>query len=110
MGLFGDILGAVAAGMSSGGSSPDDLGCDWFCDNCGAYMNEQDGFTTEDGAWECEECGYENDVSEDNIVDDDDCDDGTNPSYDDDDEIPEGCEACGGDYPNCKDSCPLFDD
>lgn len=24
-------------------------------------------------------------------------------------EIPEGCAACGGDYPNCKDSCPLFD-
>lgn len=24
--------------------------------------------------------------------------------------IPEGCRACGGDYPNCKDSCKLFDD
>lgn len=29
---------------------------------------------------------------------------------DDDDDIPEGCAACGGDYPNCTDSCPLFDD
>lgn len=26
------------------------------------------------------------------------------------DDIPEGCRACGGDYPMCKDSCPLFDD
>ena len=26
-----------------------------------------------------------------------------------DDYIPEGCAACGGDYPNCTDSCPLFD-
>ena len=26
------------------------------------------------------------------------------------DDIPEGCAACGGDYPNCVDSCPLFDD
>lgn len=24
--------------------------------------------------------------------------------------IPAGCRACGGPYPNCKDSCPLFDD
>jgi len=24
--------------------------------------------------------------------------------------IPEGCRACGGDYPNCVDSCPLYDD
>ena len=32
---------------------------------------------------------------------------------DDDDfvyDIPEGCKACGGDYPNCADSCPIFDD
>lgn len=27
-----------------------------------------------------------------------------------DDGIPEGCSACGGDYPNCMDGCPLFDD
>ncbi len=26
------------------------------------------------------------------------------------DEIPIGCTVCGGDYPNCKTSCPLFDD
>lgn len=25
-------------------------------------------------------------------------------------EIPEGCRACGGDYPNCCSSCPMFDD
>lgn len=28
----------------------------------------------------------------------------------DDDDMPEGCAACGGDYPNCTESCPLFDD
>lgn len=28
----------------------------------------------------------------------------------DPDYIPEGCRACGGDYPNCTSSCPLFDD
>lgn len=26
------------------------------------------------------------------------------------DEIPECCAACGGDYPNCTDGCPMFDD
>ena len=25
-------------------------------------------------------------------------------------DVPEGCRACGGPYPNCTDSCPLFDD
>lgn len=29
---------------------------------------------------------------------------------DDDDYIPEGCVACGGPYPSCTSSCPLFDD
>jgi len=34
-----------------------------------------------------------------------------NDPYDDDDDyIPEGCRACGGDYPNCKDGCALFDE
>lgn len=23
---------------------------------------------------------------------------------------PVGCRACGGPYPDCKDSCPIFDD
>ena len=30
--------------------------------------------------------------------------------YDDDDDIPEGCAACGGDWPNCTTSCPMYDD
>lgn len=29
--------------------------------------------------------------------------------FDDPDYIPPGCRACGGPYPNCKASCPLFD-
>lgn len=28
----------------------------------------------------------------------------------DDDSIPSGCAACGGNWPNCKTSCPLYDD
>lgn len=60
MGLLSGLLGALA-------NSLNDKGCDWYCDECGAYMNSQPGFTTEDDEWECTECGYVNDVSEDNI-------------------------------------------
>ena len=32
--------------------------------------------------------------------------------YEDDiyDDVPFGCRACGGLYPNCVDSCSLYDD
>ena len=60
MGLLSGLLGAFA-------NSLNDKGCDWYCDECGAYMNSQPGFTTEDDEWKCTECGYVNDVSEDNI-------------------------------------------
>lgn len=33
-----------------------------------------------------------------------------NETIEDDDDIPEGCAACGGDWPNCTDGCPLYDD
>lgn len=72
MGLFGNLLGVVADSLSGSESDSDDLGCDWFCDDCGAYLNDQDDFTTASGRWMCDECGFENDVTEDNIVDDDD--------------------------------------
>lgn len=44
-----------------------DLGCDWYCDNCGAHLNSQLGFGA-GTTWTCRKCGYENDVSEDNII------------------------------------------
>lgn len=40
----------------------------WYCDKCGAYMNIQRGFNTNSGSWKCKNCGYDNDVSEDNII------------------------------------------
>lgn len=35
-----------------------------------------------------------------------------NGEYDDDDDdgVPECCRACGGNYPDCTDSCKIFDD
>lgn len=50
----------------------------------------------------CPECGHRlKKISEDEYY----C-----PNCVEDDEIPEGCAACGGNYPNCTSSCPLFDD
>lgn len=54
------------------------------CQNCWADM------VWADDHWECPKCGFE-------------------MWEDDDDDVPVGCAACGGDYPNCKDSCPIFD-
>ena len=41
----------------------------WYCDGCNAVLNEQRGFSTENGTWECTECGFENDVTSDNVYD-----------------------------------------
>ena len=45
-----------------------DRNCEWYCDNCDAHLNYQLGFSAHTGSWTCAECGYVNDVSEDNIL------------------------------------------
>lgn len=62
------------------------------CPNCGAKLDDWVAF------WDCKECGYFK----------------YKRGYEDkpekkDDYVPVGCAACGGPYPNCKDSCPIFD-
>lgn len=64
MGLLDSILDAFS-------QSTDDKGCDWYCDNCSILMNHQTGFTTSSDEWTCTECGYLNDVSNNNIWNDD---------------------------------------
>lgn len=44
---------------------------DWFCDSCDANLNRQPGFTIASGTWTCTECGAVNDVTDDNILDED---------------------------------------
>ncbi len=48
---------------------PYDGGCDWVCDFCGAYMNNQRGFNVSRGIWKCTKCGALNDVSQNNLRD-----------------------------------------
>ena len=67
----------------------DDLSRQWECLNCG---------TT---AWQEDDCGPDEIYFDES---------GDGPDYPDYDAIPEGCAACGGDYPNCISGCKLMDD
>lgn len=58
---------------------------DWFCDSCDANLNRQPGFTTSTGRWNCTECEVDNDVTDDNILDED-----------EDNTYHEECPKCGG--------------
>ena len=40
----------------------------WFCDQCGRFLNVQEGFAADAGRWTCTECGFENNVTEENLV------------------------------------------
>ena len=84
MSLLSAIISAIFDAVSVAGTV-DDKDCDWYCDKCGAYMNNQPGFTTKHDEWKCAKCGYLNDVSDDNIIydDDDDDDDSERLSVDD---------------------------
>ena len=41
---------------------------EWYCDECAAYLNIQEGFNCETGEWECTNCGNVNKINKDNIV------------------------------------------
>lgn len=78
-----DLMNCINAGYAicnECGAIMDRVGDDYVCPSCGETIDALD-------------YEYENDDEE----------------YDDDD-IPEGCAACGGPYPQCKTSCKLFDD
>jgi len=60
-----------------------------YCDKCGVKQREKDGpISGYDGVY-CQSCWREIVALQ--------------------NDIPEGCRACGGNYPNCKYSCNLFD-
>ncbi|MBW3080454.1 Sec23/Sec24 zinc finger-containing protein [Bifidobacterium saguinibicoloris] len=39
----------------------------WWCDGCGAYLNDQSGFTDRNGHWQCAMCGYDDPIDESRI-------------------------------------------
>lgn len=44
-------------------------GIEWFCDNCGAHLNEQEGFDDHKTYWICKACGNKNSLSYEDIYD-----------------------------------------
>ena len=42
-------------------------GIEWFCDNCGDHLNEQEGFTDVLPVWQCRRCGELNRIEIDEI-------------------------------------------
>ena len=46
-------------------------GIEWYCDNCGAHLNEQKHFNDHKYTWVCTECGYKSSISWNNINADD---------------------------------------
>lgn len=40
----------------------------WFCDKCNAYLNNQEGFDRHLQHWVCEKCGFDNNITDDNVV------------------------------------------
>lgn len=105
MGFLGKLFSSIIEAALS-----DDTEREYDCPLCGTKLifhdSELDYFKT----WDCPKCG--------NSILDQDIEWETEEDEDDEDEeyieadydIPEGCAACGGDYPNCVDSCPMFDD
>lgn len=80
---------------------------DWYCDNCNAYLSSQSGFYDSCGSWACTKCSHINSINKNEIIFDNDTD---NDDFDNLLSDP-GCAACGNPaYPNCKISCPLFDE
>jgi hypothetical protein len=81
---------------------------EFICPKCGSPMDECSG-----ARWqlECPECGAVGGIDYD--------DDGReyimifesgSADIDHVEDVPEGCKACGGPYPDCTTSCPIFDD
>ena len=42
----------------------------WYCDECGSYLNDQEGFTTDQLFCTCTKCGWINTISEEDILTD----------------------------------------
>lgn len=38
---------------------------DWYCDECNTLLNDHSGFDDVTSTWECDDCGYENDIGPD---------------------------------------------
>lgn len=82
-----------------------------ICNKCEAVMDRREHPRCGNDIYTCPSCGWNVDVMD--------------YEYEDDEEEewteetlnmyagnvpPDGCRACGGPYPSCKSSCPIFDE
>ena len=44
---------------------------EWYCDACGAHLNEQEGFDDHSPEWKCQNCGFANKLAYSEIYDND---------------------------------------
>lgn len=65
------------------------------CPECGGRLGLLNGY------YKCRDCDFE--IPEEEMM--------VASVFGDDEpaEMSEACAACGGDFPNCMDSCPLYD-
>jgi len=81
------------------------------CVACKIYMDYEAGPTgVVDGSWVCPECGIS--VKEHSAYTQLERENEEFLTRSDltEDDMPEGCGACGGPWPNCTSSCKMFDD
>ncbi len=81
------------------------------CPHCGSTLK----FNFETNTFKCFSCGFvENEeVIQESVFEEEDFDeydDIYERPYNDEEEMPDCCRACGGPWPNCKTSCKIFDD
>lgn len=77
-----------------------------ICNDCGAVMHMQTG---DSGELVCPACGWQVHTTDYIYEEEAEWDQSILQAYNGD-VPPAGCRACGGDYPNCKTSCKLFDE
>lgn len=85
-----------------------------ICNKCGALMDRREDPNGGNDVFACPSCGWEIDTREYEYEgpEDEEDEEWTDEMLDmyGGDVPPAGCRACGGPYPSCKISCPLFDD
>ena len=84
------------------------------CPMCGRELEEEQDFYSGGSRYYCRYCNETFEEDDVDYIDDEEYEDV--PEEDKEifemmqDDIPDVCESCGGDYPHCKRGCHLLDD
>ena len=81
-----------------------------ICNECGALMERTEDPKGGCDIFVCPNCGWQEDEMDYEYAPDGERPEWAPGSGMEFDDIPPGCLACGGPYPDCKSACKLFDD